>query len=245
MYSRHNSWEALAERFDAAVGTLKYWVHGSARREAEQMPAEALPVLQDLFAEILPANHSAEDIRRLVLGPVAQLEEDVRSAATASLSALIEREGKTGTARLFRQSDEGSLVEVEGEDAVSDTARVSLGAFFRIEFPLMRTGIYAVVLQHAQRSWAVVPSAVSTTPPRLRVPGLPSDTTPRFMRERRDSGLHRFVCFQAAVPFPAAIDDHLREGTSLDKRALEALGTLYESVPAARRSCHVQAVTFD
>ena len=65
------------------------------------------------------------------------------------------------------------------------------------------------------------------------------------MAEHRDAGLNRFVCLQSPEPFPAVIDEHRREGSILDKRAIEALAARYESVPVAQRSCHVLAIAFE
>lgn len=137
-YSAHRSLDDIAKQFGVPIGTLKYWGHGSARRAPDRLPEWALPVLSNLFAAILSPNRSPEDIHRLVLGPAALLEEQVRSGAGSSLSALIAREGKTGTALLFRKSEEGNLVEIEGEAGAPDIPRLGLDARFRIEFPVDR-----------------------------------------------------------------------------------------------------------
>lgn len=245
-YSSRTSWSLLAEPFGAAAKTLQYWCDGNQTRSPDQIPPEALPVLLKLFAEILPRSLPAEEVRRLVLGPADRLEAELRSGAAASFAALIAREGQTGTGVLFRKSAESGLIEVEGETAPADCARVALWEWFRVRFPVPAACRYAVTLQNVQQAWAVVPSVLMQgTFRRVLVPGLENDSAPRFMRERRDPGLHRFVCLQAGAPFPPLVEEHAREGLAFDQRGLETLARFYEDLPVPQRACHVLIVVIE
>jgi hypothetical protein len=245
-YSPRTSWELLAEPFGASPKTLKYWGHGSATRAPDHIPPEALPVLRTLIADLVPAGYADDDIDPLLFGPVDRLEEVIRSGAASSFARLIARDGQTGTATLFRKRYEIALVEIEGEAAGPGIENVRLGALFRIEFPIRTGHRMALTLQGAQRAWAVVPSVIADHPARVvLMPGLESDQAPRFMRERRDTGLHQFVCLQAAEAFPALINEHRRDNAILDKRALDTLARFHEGLPATRRACHVLTLSIE
>lgn len=238
-YTSRTRWPALAEAFGASHKTLQYWAQGSAVRAPELLPERALPVLIALVAEMLPPGRSDDEVRRLALGSARQLEEEVRSGSAALLSSIIAKEGRFGTAILNRRSDLSSLIEME-EAPSRDLPRIAAGEPFRIEVPPRRGCAYAAVLQNAQRAWAIIPVAKPTAAtPRWLVPGLGSTGSPAFMQERRDLGLHRFVCFQSADPFPVWIDEHRREGTTLDKQGLERLASFYQARSASGRACHV------
>lgn len=239
-YSPRTSWDLLAEPFGVSPKTLKYWGHGSETRAPDQIQPEALPVLRGLIADALPAGHAEDDVERLVFGPAARLEAALRSGAASSFARLVAREGQTGTATLFRKRGDSALIEVAGEATGPGIERLRLGELFRIEFPIRPDCRHAVTLQGAQQAWAVVPSIITERPSWLvLVPGMDGDQAPRFMRERRDTGLHQFVCLQATEAFPALVDEHQREGSIFDKQALTTLAGFYEGLPASRRACHV------
>ena len=240
-YTARTRWPALAEPFGTSHKTLQYWVNGLGSREPGQIPEWAVPILTGLIAGMLPSGRSDDEIRRLVFGPAARLEEEIRSGAGALLSAIIAAEGRQDGAILIRRpaDDAQGLVEVE-EDRDSTLPSIASGAPFRIEFPILHTAPYAVALQNAQQAWAVLPMALrEAAPRRLLVPGNGAGDVPSWMRERRDHGLHRFVCLQSPAPFPAGLDEHRREGTALDKRGLEELARFYQALPARSRACHV------
>ncbi len=168
----------------------------------------------------------------------------MRSGTAWSLSRLIARDGQTGTATLFRKRPEAALIELEGEEP-QGAVRLTLGEFFRVEFPLRAGCGQAVTLQGTQNVWALVPSIATQAPGRVRMPGLAGDEHPRFMRERRDPSLHRFVCLQTAELLPSFLDEHGREGVSLDKLALDELATFYEAQKDHKRACHVLTVSIE
>lgn len=244
-YTARTDWSQLAEPFGASHKTLQYWAQGSGSREPDLVPQRAVPVLIDLIADMLPPGRSEEEVRRLVFGPVARLEEEVRSGTGALISSIIESEGRTGSAILIRGRDHGALVEAD-EAPAAGWPVIAAGAPFRLEFRLRRGTNYAAVLQNAQHVWAVLASErVESASSNVLVPGLGSGGVPSLMRERRDYGLHRFVCLETTDPFPAWLAEHRREGTILDKRGLEALARFYLDVSGKSRACHVLSLVVE
>lgn len=241
--SERTTWPLLAVPFGVSDKTLQFWCDGAIKRDGDQMPARAFPILLALVADILPGSRADADVRDLVLGSFVRLEEAVRSDIADSFAALIEREGQSGTALLIRKTEATSLIEPEDEQVGTDTAQLRLGELFRIEFPLRPGCRFAVALQGVQQLWAPVPFAIPEADRRSAyIPGLGDAGTPRFMRERRDAGLHRFVCLQAAAAFPVTIEHYQRGDGAFDKHGLDALSRFYESQPATRRACHVLLV---
>lgn len=239
----HMSWKELGTAFGESHKNLEFWGNGSVSRDPDLLPDEKLAVLTDLVDQLLPPGTPAERVRHLVYGPAALLEEEIRTGVSAGMSKIIAAEGRHGQAQLIRRND---LALIEYDDRPDEAAlpRLSPGEMFRIEFPVAHGCRYAVVLQNAQHSWAVLSSAVPDGGP-VQVPPFADGDEAQFMYERRDLGRHLFVCMQSATPFSAALDAFRRDNATLDKRALDALAGAYERLRPAQRSCDVLTVSVE
>lgn len=237
-HSTRRTWPALAEPFGKSFKTLQFWQDKSASREAGLIPDWAVPILTRLIGEVLPGDRLPDEVRQFVFGPAAPLEEEVRTGAATSIMALLAAEARRDTATLMRREASVGLVEVETEDR-EPCPRLRLGEPFRIVVRRRLSSGYVVALQHAQRAWTLLPTALTSSPPAtILVPGVTANGTPSFMCERRDLGRHLFACLESTDPPPAWVLAFQRDGITLDKRALDALAAFYSGQDTARRACH-------
>ncbi len=244
-YPTPRTWPALAEPFGRKFKTLQSWQDGTLTSDPDLMPDWAVPILIRLIGDILPGTRSPETIRQLALGPAALLEGEVRTGAAVSLLELITREARRDTATLFREGTAVELVEVDTEDR-SPCPRLRLGERFRIAFRRRVASGYAVALQHAQHSWALLPATPSrAAPATLLVPGVDDRGEPRFMSERRDPGRHLFVCLETPAPPPAVVTALGRDEVAVDKRLLDALAEFYLGQKETTRACHALELEFE
>lgn len=244
-YPKPKTWPELAEPFGVSFKALQFWQDGNDTRDPDYLPDWAVPILTRLIGEILPGVRSADDVRQFVFGPASVLDEELRTGAASSMMALIAREGVETSIGLIPKPDGIELIEVETKDPIP-RPRIRLGAWFRIVVRRRRLDGHALTLQHAQGTWALVPTIDCPRDPRsILMPGIDADGDPAFMRERRDPGRHLFACLETPNPPPAHVMAHGRDEAILDKRALDAMAAFFETQPEDRRACHVLHVEFE
>lgn len=231
---------ALARALGRSPETLRWWQSGDAAREANTVPAAILPVLIDLYRDALP-NLTADQVKRLVLGPADDLERLLAPNSAASFRALIEREADRSSGSLF--SDDGlSLVSVNRALGPAPHARVRLGQPFRIEFRSALRGGFAVAFQAAPGGWGFVPCGLSPSRRTIFLPDCDADGTPGMMCEETERGRHLFIAAQATRPFPADLGAAAMDGAVLDRALLAQFVLDYEARPAATRRLFVMDV---
>ena len=245
-YPAPQTWPELAAAFGRSYKALQTWQDGKAGlQEPNYMPDWAVPIFTRLIGAILPGDRTPDEVRQFVFGPAALLDEEVRSGAAVSLLEVLERDARRNTATLVRKTASIELIEVESEDR-SPYPRLALNERFRIAFRRLLPSGYFLVLQQAQRGWALLQAAPSRTKPAMIwVPGVREDGEPSFMWERRDPGRSLFACLETPVPSPAWVRAASRDEIGLDKRALDALATFYLGQPSARRACHMLTVDIE
>jgi len=227
---------ALADAFGVSPKTLRWWVRGTQTRPPEQIPADKLSILINLFAKLLP-DAPPTTIQAMVLGPAIHLEDAIRAQRTTSLRAIIDRDGARDQATIIRRAHGIELVDTD-EAETAPMARIAIGEWFRIEFRARHGCRYALALQNAGQSWGALLPARSNEA-NLLVPGRRADGAPSYMVERHQRGPHRFVCFQSAQPFPASLLAYVRNRIALDQQGLDILGAFYERLGSRYRTCQI------
>jgi len=235
-WSDNTTPQSLACALGVSPKTLRWWVTGDATRPPEHIPVAKLAPFTALFVALLSGLDPAL-VHRLVMGSARLLREALETQGAVLLTRIIARDALRDQGRIVRRSAELGLVEVETE-IPNAIPTLKTGEWFRIEYPARHNFPYAIVLQTVGQSWGLLP-VKRLDSKRLLVPGLRPDSTTAYMRERAQRGLHRFVCFQSAQPFPALIREHADEGIVLDKRALETLATFYAGLSSTARVCQL------
>lgn len=234
------SMDKLAVRFDKSVKTILGWINDERGRPAESMPVKAKAQFVTLFAEVLP-DLPRHRVLQLIEGPASHLQHELERAAASTLSRIIAREASREGIRLLRPLSENPLVDVV-EEVPAGLPRLKLGEAFRLEFPARHDCPFAFALQHAGRRWGSLQSQRSRGNRYVLVPAPREPGTEDFISEEEQTRRHRFICFQSADPFPAALHEYADDAIELDKRGLELLASFYERLPKARRACHLKEI---
>lgn len=228
--------KALADAFGVSPKTIRWWVRGTETRAPEQIPADKFGILIGLFAKLLP-DAPPTVLQTMLLGPAVHLEDSIRMQSTASLRDIIDRDGVRDQATIIRRAHGVALVDTDEGETVP-VARIAIGEWFRIEFRARHGCRYAIAFQNAGQNWGALLPAPSNEA-NLLVPGRRADGTPTYMRERHQRGAHRFVCFQSAEPFPAALLTYVRNRITVDQQGLAMLAAFYERLEHRQRACQI------
>lgn len=232
------TWPELAAPFGRKPKTLRWWADGSETHAAGAIPDAFIETFLVLVRDAMPRQLHPADLRALALGPLgafrAAMEGD--PVSVPSLQALIAQEGRLGRARLHVQTD---LALVEKAESAPQPALLKFGQRFYLEFSADRPG-HALVLQHVQQAWGVVPFSDQSPSCRVDagavyVPPLSASGAPEFLVERRDAGLHRFLCLFVPVPFPPEILQAATLQAQLDIALLQKLAQFYVNQPRDAR----------
>jgi hypothetical protein len=237
-YSSARTWPLLARAFGRSPKTLQWWARGTATRGPDLLPSDAFVTFERLFAELIPERPAGEELRSLVLGRAAGLEETIRAGASLLFTDLLAREAITGQMALIRKTGTTGLIELEEFGNDENYPSLLLGEFFRLESPLRDGCGHTLALQHVGHHWAAFTPAIDRPRGRVLIPGVFENGSARFMREVRDPGLHRFVALQSDRRFPPCIDEHIQEGAALDRKTLEGLADFYGRLAEKHRACH-------
>ena len=248
-YGRHRTWEELAGQFGLKEKTLRWWANGDAARRPGSVPAKHVDRLISLFQEALPGGNSADETRKLIFGPVSELEDIFRTGATMLLSEIIAREGRTDTCRLLRARKWNPGL-VEHDDPARPRSQyplIELDERFSLEFSLDGKAGHALVLQNIQQVWAVVlaGNGRASTPVSggsFIFPGKNTKGEEVRLYEARDIGVHRFICFISPMPFPSPVIEAAQGGMLLDKSLLDNLARFYTSLEKQNRAIHILTV---
>lgn len=221
--------------------TLDWWINGDETRKSDHMPADAFENFVALLGERLAIPDSA--LRELLRQPADHLEDALAAANAASLHRIIARDATRDGAHVILRSDELSLSE-EHEFSSDKLPVVSLGEAYRLVFAAAPQLRFAVVLQNAGHAWGAMKSQVQRDGRRLLVPGITEDGSPRYLVEREQHGVHRFIAFQGRHPFPASLADYRSLPIALDRQALQLLAAHYENLPKSERAVYLLEVKF-
>lgn len=221
--------------------TLDWWINGDGIRKPEHMPADAFENFVALFAQRLAIPDSA--LRELLRQPADHLEDALAAANAASLDRIIARDATRDGARVILRSDELSLSE-EHEFSSEKLPVVSLGEAYRLVFAASPQLSFAVVLQNAGHAWGAMKSQLRRDQRSLLVPGTKEDGSLRYLVEREQTGVHRFIAFRGRHPFPASLADYRNLPITLDRQALQLLAAHHENLPKSERAVCLIEVMF-
>ncbi|GAB6843727.1 hypothetical protein HNR00_003407 [Methylorubrum rhodinum] len=238
-YSHASGWDAIADHFGAAVGTVKGWGQGNDAQLRDRLPPRHLDKFVDLIARALPETFDADRIREIVFGPALLLEQVLRARSPAELEQLLNDEADRGRIRLVRKPDRPGLIERESSAPERPVHLVPLGAAFRLECDAPFPVRHVVALQQAQRLWGFVPAEINPGQRRILLPGFGDDGAPDYMSEREQAGLHRFIVLQTRDAVPVAIEASDRPEFALDYAALAGILGFYRGQPAAARHLYL------
>lgn len=243
-FGPRKSWDAQAETFGLSAKTLRWWADGTATRAPGSVPDRHIDGVIGLMREAFPPSLSQAELRDLLFGEFGSFEAVLHAplATSGLLNGVIERAGRTDRARLHVAPSDLELVERD-DDAPEGVYALRIGQRFYLEFPVDRNG-YALVIQHAQQSWAAI--AIDRDEPIAQVrrgsysvPAFDPAEQPRYMVERVQTGLHRFISIITTQPPPAAIIAAARNQTQFDTLLLGQLAGFLEQQPEGRRSIDV------
>lgn len=228
-YQHAAGWDDFAKHFGVAEGTVKGWGQGNAGQARDALPPRHLERFESLIKQALPGNAGPDRVREIVYGPALLLEQALRANAPAALDELLEAEADRGRIRLVRKPLQPNLIERERDGPERPVPSLALDAFFRIACDAPFPVRHAVALQQAQRLWGFVPAEIDPSMRRILLPGFKEDGSPDFMRERTQTGLHRFIVFQTAdaIPIPIAPPD--RAAVTLDPATLAGIVAFYRA----------------
>ena len=221
--------------------TLDWWINGDNIRKPDRVPADAFENLVALFGERLAISDSA--LRELLCQPAAHLEDALAAANAVSLDRIVARDAAREGARVVLRNDELSLSQ-EHQTPSDALPTIPLGAGYRLTFPAKPNLPFAVVLQNAGHAWGALKSGLHKDGRSLLVPGANEDGSPRYLVEREQDGVHRFIVFQAKHPFPPSLADYRNLPITLDRQALQLLAAHYENLPKHERACHLFELVF-
>lgn len=233
------SMNGLAEEFGVSETTLYGWGSGrSDRANEDRLPDRHVPKLLEIAARCLGDGYSPERIRELVFAPFGDFETALRAAGQTGLHRFIEAEGRRGLIKLIPAPVAG-LAETDDEDTPDPENSIGLDQWFRLEVTTPIRSPHAFTLQNAGRRWGVYPSLVDLGRGVVLVPGKKRTGEVGNIRERVQTGPHRFVVMQCPSPPPQDVMTYFRESVELDMAALRRVAAFYAEQNANRRALFV------
>ncbi len=230
-YGNFKDLEEMADLFGVTAKTLKWWGHGDAARPADTLPGRHLDMFLQMIGQSVSGRMTAEELKVFAFSSIGQWEDTFRSVSTISLSKLIESEAITECAELFLQPlPEADLIETEKSILPEPELSVSLNTWFRLEVSSRLESGHVFAVQNVLQNWGSVAAVFNKASGIILLPGILEDTQePAHMRERQDTGLHRFIVFQTPAPPPADYKRYQDDGIQLDAHILTRLAAFYDS----------------
>ncbi len=241
-YGEYNSIPQLAQKFDVATSTLYGWGHGANDRLSDTLPSKHVEMLIKIAAACIPAHYPNDHVQSLLEGPLSEFEIELKLHTHQSLNTIINNEALVGSGRLIPKSVNVNAGLIETDDKAIDRSSptsIPMGEWFRIEFDLTRKEGHFIALQHADQNWRLLPTHLISANKLLLLPGLKINGQKSFMRERRQSGMHRFIALQINEPPPQEIHRYLADDIELDGQGLRLISQFFDEQPTTRREAYL------
>ena len=231
-YGRFENLADIAAEFGISEDAVRFWTKDTGRQTAGTVPQQRVDGLLALYAEHLP-NHGKEEIETLLKGPLADLEDALRTKAFRSLSAMIKDRVDTTSGKLIPVNTAAMGLVVANR--LSRTAHCSfpLGKSFRLEFETAHRGRYLLGLQNSPQAWGCVEAEWSEDSKVIRMPGRTATGEWGSLVESADDGVSRFYALQSLRQFPSAFAKALTEEVPLTRTELSLLAQFLEETPNA------------
>ncbi len=191
-----------------------------------------------ITARCLGDGYSPGRVQELLFAPVGELETALKSAGQSGLRRFIEAEARRGQIKLIPAPDAG-LLDTDDVETPQPEDTVKLDQWFRMEATTPIRSPYAFTLQNAGHRWGVYPSVVDISRNIIFVPGKKRTGEFGNIRERTQTGSHRFVVIQAANPLPQEVMSYFLERAELDMAALRRIAAFYAEENPKRRALFV------
>ena len=245
-HGRFRNLDELADKFGVKRSAMEYWGHGKdGTRKPNMLPSKHLATFSRLIAEALGEEDQIR-IQELISAQPSALDEALQEAAVSTFARLVDAEGVSGRAALFRMASNGAgLVEFEEPDLPEPEFTLPLRQWFRLEFRLNRPARYAFALQHAGRSWGLIPTCIDQEAAIIHLPGRRLDGSLAHMIERSQPTRHRFIVAAVPAPCPAAINRYNRDDIGLDVAALRHLAAFYEAQTRTQRALYTVDIVLE
>lgn len=246
-HGKYRNMAELAAEFGVKRSAMEYWGHGkNGTRQLDMLPSKHLATFSRLITDALGEHEDQIHIQELISAPPSALEAALQDAAVSTIAGLVDTEGVSGRAAVFRKASNGAgLVDFEEPDLPEPEFALPLAQWFRLEFRMSRPANYAFALQHAGRSWGFIPAWIDREAAVIHLPGRRLNGSLGHMIERSQATRHRFIVAAVPAPCPAAINRYNRDDIGLDVAALRHLAAFYEAQPRTQRALYTVDIVFE
>ncbi|MBL4759223.1 MAG: hypothetical protein JKY32_16845, partial [Rhizobiales bacterium] len=190
----------------------------------------------DVVFSCLPEGFSKKETKRLVFAPVAELEAVLQTQAMVSLNRIIEAEAKINAGSFFNKPENNiGLIETNQKTPRPHPEHsTSLNKWFRLEFTAGSETGYFSAFQHVGQAWGAVSIHFDKNRKTILLPGVTDDGAIAFMRERQETGLHRFIVMHTPEPPPPEYLRYITDQVALDGFIIGRMAQFYDRQPAHR-----------